>query len=312
MVNPAVSIVVATGDRHARTLKCIEAIYRQAGLDDCEVLLIDSSPSDCSALYADFPGIRYVQSSNHALVGAERLQGLQLACAPIVAFLEDHAAPWPGWLEAVRHAFARSEKIAIVNYAIARDAGAGYVSRALQLTQYGHWMLPHPSGSIRYACHQNLAYRREELARVCQGDDQLMESEYLVHRRLLAEGWTIWYAADAVIDHQNFDDLVAGCHGFNALRQIIGAGRANLGHWPRWKRLAWAAGMLMTPPLLIGRLARSVAARPALWGEFLMALPVMAISHTWGALYEARGYLRGYEESREAFVETERYIERAS
>ncbi len=311
MASPEVSVVVATGDRHHRTRKCIEAVCNQAGIDDCEVLLLDGSPGDHSGLYTRFPNIRYVHIADRSLVGAERLQGLQLARAPIVAYIEDHSAPRPGWLEAIRRAFARSEKIAVVNYAIARRAESGYVFRALQMMQYGHWMLPARSGMIRYACHQNLAYRRELVTRICRDNDQLFESEFLIHRRLLAEDWTIWFAADAVIDHANYDDLLAGCKGFNALRQVIGAGRANLGRWPPWKRRLWAAGMPLAPLLLLGRLARSVAPRPALWGEFLLALPVMLLAQAWGALYEARGYLRGFEGSRETLLEAERYLERA-
>lgn len=305
-----ISVVVATGDRHHRTLECIAGIFAQSGVEKCEVILVDGSPGDHSNLYSHFPHMRYVHIDDRSSITAQRLEGLRLARAPIVAFLEDHVVPHAGWLDAVSGAFARSDKIAVVNYCVVRNPGVGYVNRALQMTQYGHWMKPVRGGPIRYACYQNLAYRRNLLQRLTEKNFELFECEFLLHRRLLQEGWCIWLAADAVIDHENYDSLVAACKGYGALKQIIGAGRAAVNVWPRWKRWIWAAGMTLSPLVLIGRLARSIAPRPPLWGEFLLALPVMAVTQAWGAFYEARGYLRGFEQSRERFLEFESYADR--
>jgi hypothetical protein len=178
------------------------------------------------------------------------------------------------------------------------------------MTQYGHWMKPARGGSIRYACCQNLAYRRDLLEQITEHGADLFECEFLTHRRLLQEGWSIWLASDAEIDHENYDGLIAACQCYGALKQILGAGRAAINGWPRWKRWVWAAGMTLSPLVLTGRLARSVAPRPALWSDFLLALPVGVMTQTWGAYYEARGYVRGFEESRMTFLQCESYENR--
>lgn len=289
---------------------CLEGVFAEAGIEECEVIVVDGSAGDHSDLYARFPGLRYVHVAERTLDGEARLEGARIAQAPIVAYIEDHATPRSGWLAAVRRAFARSDKIAVVNYAIGQEPEAGYVYRSMQLMFYGHWMEPVTSGPIRYPCHQNIAYRRDLLLDVCQNHSELLETEYLVHRRLLADGWTLWLEADAVVFHESYTGFANGCRGFNALRHVMGATRAHLGGWPQWKRWLWAGGMLLTPFLLIGRLARSIAPRPALWRDFVLGLPLIVVAHCWGALSEARGYVVGFGQSREAFLEMERYAER--
>ena len=267
-------------------------------------------PGDHSALYSEFPGLRYVHVDDRSSITAQRLEGLKLARAPIVAFVEDHVVPHPGWLEAILGAFARSDKIAVVNYCVVRDTNAGYINRALQMTQYGHWMKPVRGGSIRYACCQNLAYRRDLLRQITEHNFELFECEFLTHRHLLQEGWSIWLATDAEIDHENYDSLLAACRCYGSLKQILGAGRAAVNGWPLWKRWLWAGGMILSPVVLIGRLARSIAPRPSLWAEFLRALPVAVVTQTWGAFCEARGYVRGFEQSRTTFLRCESYENR--
>jgi len=289
---------------------CLEGIFAEAGIEECEVIVVDGSAGDHSDLYARFPGLRYVRVPERTLDGAARLEGARSARAPIVAYIEDHCTPRSGWLAAVRRAFERSDRIAVVNYTIGRDPQSGYVQRSFQMMFYGHWMEPVTSGPIRYACMQNIAYRRDLLLDVCQSHSELLETEYLLHRRLLADGWTVWLEADAVIYHECYGDFVKGCRGFNSLRQVMGATRAQLGGWPQWKRWLWAGGMVLTPFQLIGRLVRSIAPRPALWSDFVLGLPLIVTAHSWGALSEARGYALGFGRSREVFLEMERYSER--
>ena len=307
---PELSVVVSTGSLHHRTMICLEGIFAEAGVEECEVIVVDGSAGDHSELYARFPGLRYVHVAERTLDGEARLEGARIARAPIVAYIEDHAAPRNGWLAAVRRAFARSDKIAVVNYAIAYESDPGYVFRSMQLMFYGHWMEPVTSGPIRYSAMQNVAYRRDLLLDVCQNNSELLETEYLVHRRLLADGWTVWLEADAVVFHECYTNFVKGCRGFNSLRHVMGATRAHLGGWPQWKRWLWAGGMLLTPFQLIGRLARSIAPRPALWRDFVLGFPLIVVAHGWAALSEARGYILGFGQSREDFLEMERYAER--
>lgn len=309
---PEISVVVVSGALHDRTARCLKGVYAQAAIDQAEVIVIDGSPGEHSAFYAQFPGLRYVHTDDRSSITAQRLEGLKLARAPLVAFLEDHVVPHRGWLVAVRGAFARSEKIAVVNYCVTQDPQGSYVNRSLQMTQYGHWMKPVRSGFIRYAACQNLAYRRDIMQRMCADNFELAECEFLMHRRLLQEGWKIWLAGEAEIDHENYNSVIESCKGYGALKQILGSGRAKLNGWSRPKRWLWAAAMVVSPFVLLGRLAVSIAPRPRLWFRFLAALPVALVSEICGAIFEARGYIRGFEQSRETFLKFECYDTRIS
>ena len=96
----------------------------------------------------------------------------------------------------------------------------------------------------------------------------------------------------------------------DALPVTCGPRQAQLGEWPQWKRWLWAGGMLLTPAQLIGRLVLSIAPRPALWRDFVLGLPLIVAAQCTGALSEARGYVMGFGQSRDDFLEMERYAKR--
>jgi GT2 family glycosyltransferase len=241
-------------------------------------------------------------------VGDARLEAFRQAACHITAFLEDHVIPQPGWLQAVLAAFARSEKIAIVNYAFINPRPDSYVSRAFTLLEYGHWIAPGPSGPIAYACHHNLAYRKSVFLDAGASDPELLESEFLIHRRLLDAGWTIWYAADAVVAHETWTRVRDGVRANARMKRVLACVRSR--DWGLARRMLYAAGMVIVPALLLLRLARSIARRPALWGEFIHTLPLMAFTYTICSIWEAAGYLFGQGAARSDFAQVEYRAER--
>jgi hypothetical protein len=120
----------------------------------------------------------------------------------------------------------------------------------------------------------------------------------------------VWLAADAKVAHENWKTLGDGVRANLVMKRLLAAGRAADGDWSVVKRAAWAAAMIVTPPLHVARLARSLVPRPALWPLFLTSLPLMALVYTTSAWSEAIGYLAGPGESSARFRDLEISIAR--
>jgi len=100
---PRLSIVIATHNRYADLCACIEALEQQPGIQQCEVIVIDSASSDeCKKQIAAF-------LAQHSCVALHRLDepgvsrarnlGATLASAAWFATLDDDAIPKRGWVE---------------------------------------------------------------------------------------------------------------------------------------------------------------------------------------------------------------------
>jgi hypothetical protein len=123
-------------------------------------------------------------------------------------------------------------------------------------------------------------------------------------------GARAWLAGRAKLAHETWTDLATGLHASALLKRVAGAERARQGGWGLTRRIAWAGGMALTPPLHMARLARSLIGRPALWPLFWISIPLLTLSYSVGAWSEAIGYLFGGGDCLGRFRDLEISIER--
>src|SRR5262249_34776814 len=101
-----VTIVVCTHQRAASLRRTLLSVIEQARASEVEIIVVDNASSDdTSAVVKNFPSVRYLREERLGLCHA-RNRGWQEASAPFVAFLDDDAVAAPGWLSALRGAFA--------------------------------------------------------------------------------------------------------------------------------------------------------------------------------------------------------------
>jgi glycosyltransferase involved in cell wall biosynthesis len=108
----ALSVVICTRQRAADVARAIESIIvEQEAREGLEVLVVDNGSTDETAAtveryMAEHP-VRYVYEERVGLCHA-RNRGWREAGAPIIAFLDDDATVDPGWVAAIRCAFAEA------------------------------------------------------------------------------------------------------------------------------------------------------------------------------------------------------------
>lgn len=300
---PLLSVVVTVGVLRRRALRCIDAILAQQDAPPMQVIVADVDPGQGPI---DRPGIVYLPLPGCDSINRAKAAGARLATAPVVAFLEDHCVPQPGWAAAVHQAFLLNPGLAAAAYSFGNLNPVNWVSRSFLLLAYGPWMGPAESGPVPTPSWMNVAYSREVLDKAPDLVDW-MGCEGLFLHQLATQGARFWHAAGARVLHLNHPSLIGSAKDSACWQRVFASTRVRVERWNWFRRLFYFfAAVPLSPPIITFRLARRMWTRPGFRGQFLSALPLIYFVYTWGAFSEALGYVAGIGDAgqRTIFVET--------
>jgi hypothetical protein len=290
---PALSVLMVAGQRRERAQRVLDAVAAQSRADALEMVVVDlAADTTPLRLPAGLP-TRVVALPAATSWGPARARAFRESGAPLVAFIEDHCYPAPGWAEALLE--AHRQPWDAVGYAFTNPYPDHYVSRAAMMFDYGLWAHPAKGGPSPLLSYNNVSYKREAL--LLLGDerlDALLATDFHVHQELLRRGRTLGVAAAALAAHENFTDfgdLMAANHHYT---RALAAGRVKVQGWGRARRIFYGLATPFGAPLItLHRRLRSLRGRPSLWGQFAAVLPAVVVVSIWTAVGEALGYLLG-------------------
>ena len=215
-----------------------------------------------------------------------RSRALAMSRGDIVALLEDHEYADPGW--AARVLDAHAGDVDAVGGAVENSVDRA-LNWAVYFCDFGRYQNPVAPGPSRLATDVNVSYKRSALERVAPVWRTRFH-ERLVHAALLSQGGRL-ALSPAIVVFQRRIDLTLG----DALRERFIWGRsyasARAEHWRLARRAAIAALTPALPPLLLSRMALTVARKRRCRGAFLRALPLTALLVTAWSIGELAGYL---------------------
>ena len=305
---PVLSAVVIFGAQRGRAERCLQHLLAQTALDRMEIVIIDLAIDAVPVTGTEQAVVRWCHRPDFQRFGQARAEGLRQSRGMFVASLEDHTYADPRWAEKVIDAFARP--VDLVNYAMSTANPERLLGRMFMMAEYGRWLDPARSGYVPISAANNVAYRRAALEPYWNRLDQLCEFEYTLHCDMQAAGSRVWLAADAKMAHETWTRFWDGVHANNNMKRLLAASRATSRDWNTPTRAMWAAGMVVTPFLHIGRLAASLVRRPAHWPLFWASTPLMLFMYTCNAWAEATGYLFGEGHSGARFRDLELSVTR--
>ena len=291
---PQLSVVVTIGERRWRAWRCLKAIRQQRGLRDIQIIVMDSRPDLGSPARAGLTqGLEYHPCPDALSIPHVKALGAQFARADIVAFLEDHCVPEPGWAAAVVNAFAERPNAAAVAYTFENLNPASWASRSFLVLAYGPWMGPVRSGPIPTPSKMNVAYARG----ILQAESNLAQwfsGEVSALQQLGANGAEFWQAGDARVRHLNHPDLLSGARDSAVWQRLLAATRVEVEAWG-WPRrwFYFFAAVPLSPSIIAWRLSRRLWGRPEMRRALVTSLPLIFFVHTYGAFFEAMGYVAG-------------------
>jgi glycosyltransferase involved in cell wall biosynthesis len=284
------SIVCASGAGGEFLFKTLAALRPQVEEHGAELIVVDRVGGEqLERVRREHPEARVIAPELDHRPGVPELRaiGLEAATGEIVAVIEEHTRPNPGWVRAVLDNFTDAD--AAIGGPILDDAYPRRRDWVVYFSEYHNYMPPWTEAEYFHLNGANIAYSREKVLR---------------HRDVLGSGW--WEAGlhPLLAGEGRFRSIPAmGAHHMGPfdygyylrqrylLSRVWGATqRARVGIG---SRLAHILAAPIFPLFLLARMTRSVLDKGRLAGQFVRTLPLLVpavFAYTWG---EFLGYLVG-------------------
>ena len=291
---PALSILLVT-DSIDSISRVVNRYREQGDPSQLELVIACLGGSDIPAETferAGFPNVRIVVSEGSDRGIAEGM-AVRAATSHFVLFAQAQSYPRPGFLHALMDA-VQEDRWAVIGPSVqAANPGTSFAWAALWIL-YGPWVGIRARGVGPVPGH-NSAYRRSALLSLGRSLEKSLDAGALLLSELRARGHQSFLLPEAcmeIVMPATFGDFMGRV--FRQGRQFAGQ-RSQ--HWSIVRRLGYAAGSPLIPPVRLARIFALLRER----GESragltrLTSLPLGLIA---GAAGEFVGYLRGKVEPR--------------
>lgn len=286
----------------------MKAIYPQVDFEQNEIIVpFDKWSREISDLIPEFPEIRFhfiedlglaasekISAHQHRLFDRRRAVGLGLSRGRIIAMTEDHAVPAENWCEQIL--LLHEKSCGVIGGAIENKIDSP-LNWAWYYCDFGRFGRPLPDRETEYVSDINVAYKREA---IMSAVDLWRENyhETTVHWALRAKGVRLLLDETLVV-YQARPRISLS----EALRERVNWGRVfaetRAGRMGWVKRLLYAAGTSLLPPLLTVRVGKHMLRQKRSFGQMATTMPLaflLLVGWSWG---EMLGYLAGDPQSKE-------------
>ncbi len=307
---PLLSAILIIGNQRERARLMLKSVLAQSLIDQMEVLLLDcGAPGAAPVPGSDYPRVRTIRLNPGLSAGWVRAEGIRLARAPIVVFLEEHAWALPGWAEAIVQAHD-GPWVAVGPEMNNGNPWVG-INEVLALTYYPLWSPPAKHGEIGAIAHHNTSYKRSIVLAYSGILETLMFPEGLLHLRLQADGYRLFLESRMKVLHF-FESRLNASWKINFLAErAVEAGRDAVFRRPFWKRILRFVALPFMPLVRTVRLFRMLAReRRNRLDLFFHGLPIILIVNIACAVGAAAGLLLGMGDTPRQFLDAQINLDR--
>jgi glycosyltransferase involved in cell wall biosynthesis len=202
------SVVIVTPDRYETIRKTIHHLRSQKIKEQLEIVIVAPSKEELNLNEEevnDSSQFRIIEVGPINSAAKARAAGVLQANAPVIAFVEDHSYPAPGWAEALIR--AHKQPWAAVGPVMCNANPEKRISWADMLISYGRWLDPAPEGVIDFLPGHNSSYKRALLLGYGPALEKMLEAESVLHWDLGAKGYSLYLTPAAKTFHLNFERL---------------------------------------------------------------------------------------------------------
>lgn len=293
-----VLIVIVSGKESMR--HSLTALYPQINFDSHEIIVpFDEYSLDVESLSAEFPEVQFhfiddlgkagcpnISEHQHRLYDRRRAVGLGIARGQIVAMTEDHAIPSKDWCQQLL--LLHKQPFEVIGGAIENSVDHP-LNWAWYYCDFGRYGRPLLSGEVKYVSDINVAYKQNALKTV-RDVWQETYSEPIVHGAMRSRGINLFFD-ERMLVYQERPHLKLS----KALRERFEWGRVfaetRVKMHSGWRRLGYAAGAILLPPLLLWRVTRNMLRQKRTIRQIVLTLPLAALLILVWTIGELIGYV---------------------
>lgn len=301
---PSASVILIASDGIEPLHPILSRLRAQSVAGTLELVI--AAPSDAEALQSAlessvFWGVHVVKADLSTSARA-RCAAIRAARAPVVILAEDHAFPVTDlWAEKLIAAL--EGPCDAVGPVIENANPNTAISWAVLASEYGPWIAGDAPYEADLIPGHNSAYRRDVLLGFDNQLEDLMEAEYMLHRKMRAAGARMKVDPTIRIKHVNHSKVATSVKLVFTGGRVFAATRA--ADWSPLRRAAYALAFPAIGLLRYGRMLRdlwSVDTAPKPPAIAALSCAVIAASNAFG---EGLGYASGASEDRATYAELE-------
>lgn len=286
---PEMSVVIVTPDDYETIRKTIKHLLAQTIKEKLEIVIVAPSVNNLDlneSELEEFLCYGVVECGPIKSSAKARAAGIRRTSAPVIALVEDHSYPDPGWAEALIKAHQQSW--AAVGPAMCNANPESMTSWANLIIEYAPWLGPTEARIVDHLPGHNSTYKRLHLLDYGSELEAMLGAESILHWNLRAKGYQLYLEPAAKTFHVNFSSAVSSI----ALRFYAGRLFASTRsrHWPLLRRLFYFTGSPLIPLIRLLRILRELR-RP---GRPQKLLPPILPSLVIGLVLDGIGEMVGY------------------
>ncbi len=204
----SVSIIIPTFNGASRIGNCLDALLKQTGEHDAEILVVnDGSTDDIAEVVAGYPSVRMITQSN-AGPAAARNRGALEAKGTIILFTDDDCVPMADWLAAMIAPFADANVVGVKG--VYRTHQRQIAARFVQIEYEDKYRLMSDRASIDFIDTYSAGFRRDRFLEMDGYDTSFplaCAEDIELSYRMSARGWTMRFVPAAMVYHTHPDTL---------------------------------------------------------------------------------------------------------
>ncbi|HEY0515176.1 MAG TPA: hypothetical protein VGH73_24985 [Thermoanaerobaculia bacterium] len=300
-MSPDLSVILVVGERRDRAVGALASLLAQDVADRLEILLLDLAPGETVPIPGSgHPAVRTVHLRADTFFSTAKAQGVRMASAPVVAFLEEHGRVHAGWARALIE--AHRGPWAGVGAEVHNGNPGSAVSRVVALMNYHPWLPPAPRAEFDMLPGHNASFKRDVLLGYGDRLEDLLRAEIVLHRKLHEDGHRLLLEPAARFEHINESSLPSIARGYFLFHRCYGPMRAATFGWSAARRLFYAAATPVIPLYFLVKLCRTLARRrPELLAAVPAAVPCILAAQLASAAGQAVGLLFGMGDAEARF-----------
>lgn len=292
-LSPQLSVVVVGHSGSENFRMALERLQAQTVFNLLELIIVAPSRKELnldSCKLEGFSSYKMLEIGPFASMGSAKAAGVMAASAPLVAFMEDHSYPEPGWAEALIEAH-RKWNFAVVGPVMLNANPYSSLSWGCFLVYYGYWIVVRPHEEAKHLPANQSCYKRDLLLKYSSRLSEMLETESVLHWDLLTRGYHLYQEPTARVYHLNYSLLGPMLSEYYLASRIFAANRV-LG-WSPLRRILYALGSPLLPLIRLWRILKD-ASRAGLKSQVLFrAFGTLVLVLCAGSVGETFGYVFG-------------------